>query len=177
MSLSAAKVANHFLSLAEKEGKTLTTLKLVKIVYIAHGWCLAVLDRDILNGETVQAWKHGPVIPSLYHEFKSYGRQAITSRATDLKFITQDDDRNNFSFRVVTPTLDEGESDLVSVLDFVWDVYKQYSAFDLVNMTHRPDTPWSDCYKEKGENNVISNDKIKEFYTDQVSKLLEKTQQ
>ena len=172
MHSNSSKVANYFLDLAEKEGHSFTTLKLVKMVYIAHGWSLSTLGVDILNGEQVQAWQHGPVIPSIYHEFKIFGKRPITSRATEIEFTTVDNDPDDYSISSVIPMMDESEAEIIEVLKFVWNVYKQYSAFDLVNLTHKPDTPWSQSYSTEVRNRPIENSLIETFYTEQVSTLL-----
>src|SRR5208282_4587731 len=51
-------------------------LKLQKLVYFAHGWHLALRDQPLID-ELVEAWDYGPVVPSLYHQFKRYGNQSI----------------------------------------------------------------------------------------------------
>jgi len=44
-------------------------MKLQKLVYYAHGWHLA-LNNEPLIDEQVECWQYGPVISSLFHEFK-----------------------------------------------------------------------------------------------------------
>ncbi|MCC7437458.1 MAG: DUF4065 domain-containing protein [Armatimonadetes bacterium] len=58
-------VGNSFLDIALKDGTALTPMKLLKLVYIAHGWHLGIMGKPLISDE-VQAWKYGPVIPKLY---------------------------------------------------------------------------------------------------------------
>jgi uncharacterized phage-associated protein len=44
------------------------------------------INKEPLIDERVEAWNYGPVIPSLYHEFKNFGSGAITLPATDFHF-------------------------------------------------------------------------------------------
>lgn len=37
-------IANYFITLAKKEDKLISTMKLQKLVYFAHGWCLAFAE-------------------------------------------------------------------------------------------------------------------------------------
>ena len=52
-------------------------MKLIKLVYIAHGWHLALENGKSLISEAVMAWKYGHVINSLYQKLKRYGSQDI----------------------------------------------------------------------------------------------------
>lgn len=66
MKTNALSVANYFIELAHKEGKPIHLLGLVKRVYIAHGFALALLHRGLLDPrfDKVEAWRYGAVIPS-----------------------------------------------------------------------------------------------------------------
>jgi uncharacterized phage-associated protein len=148
MQYSAKAVANYFLELAEAEGKTLSPMKVQKLVYFAQGWCLAITGRSLID-EQVEAWSYGPVIPSLYHAFKRYGYGAITEPAE--RIWVDDDDWLNF--HRTTPTLPDEESDpdvefVKQLLKKVWDVYGKYSAIQLSNLTHEEGSPWYQLNRE-----------------------------
>ena len=72
MKANALSVANYFIDLAQKDNKLIHLLGLVKRVYIAHGLALAYRHKGLLDPrfDKVEAWKYGPVIPSVYHSFK-----------------------------------------------------------------------------------------------------------
>lgn len=65
-------IANFFL-----QRQRLTQVRLHKLVYFAHGWHLG-LNRGPLLDEAIQAWRYGPVVPSLYEEFNS-GQSRLTA--------------------------------------------------------------------------------------------------
>src|SRR5687767_12203236 len=77
MTYDPKSIANYFIDLAAAEGKKLTPLQLIKLVYIAHGWYLGLTGKPLIN-ESPQAWQYGPVIPSLYHALKIHGNDAVT---------------------------------------------------------------------------------------------------
>lgn len=135
MRYSAKAIANYFIEIANREGKQLSPMKLQKLVYFAHGWYLALYDEPLLD-EKVEAWRYGPVVPSLYHEFKSYGSGKIDHYATD---IDLDD------FEIVTPKV-PNDRELKAFLEKVWEVYGGFSAVQLSNMTHEPNTPWASTW-------------------------------
>ena len=77
---SAELVADFLLANSDRK---LTPMEVNKLVYISHGWMLALHDESLIS-EKIEAWKHGPVIPSLYHKFKMYGAEPIDALCTPL---------------------------------------------------------------------------------------------
>ncbi|MGB1235814.1 MAG: Panacea domain-containing protein, partial [Planktomarina sp.] len=136
---SAQHVANFFLRTAEGEGVRITPLKLLKLVYIAYGWFLALKKQRLFNDD-IQAWQHGPVIPSLYHEFKHYGKGPILELATcfDLE-----------SFSVEEPSIPSKDADTALILSTVWKSYKDFTGWSLRELTHAAGTPWSKVYDKE----------------------------
>lgn len=126
----AKAVANFFL--AKQSG--ITQMQLQKILYYAHGWHLGFRGEPLLD-EMVEAWRYGPVVPSIYHEFKDLGARKITRLATDFNFRTYDFD--------VVPEVSPRDQFVNRVLVRVWEVYRKYSAAELSRMTHAINSPWS----------------------------------
>jgi uncharacterized phage-associated protein len=147
MPYSAIKIANEFLRLAaaDKPPRALTPLQLIKLVYIAHGWSLVHLQQPLLN-EPPQAWKYGPVVPSLYHAIKQFGAGAVRWP------IEGDTDPQEISA--------EG----LALIKAVYEAYGRLSGVQLSNMTHQPNTPWSQAWTSAGKNAVISNNIIQDHY-------------
>lgn len=151
-------VANEFLG----KSNEISVLKLVKLCYIAQGFSLAVLDRPIFNDDRIEAWRYGPVVPSIYHEFKHFKKESITEKS---KFLTLN---NDFDFIEETPELtDENDKKIVQI---VWNMYGKFSPGELVDLTHKNGTPWDLTYRPNS-NNVIPNELIKEYYKILVSKM------
>lgn len=148
MNYTPITIATYFLQ-KEEQNKTITPMKIIKLVYIAQGWYLALTDGDSLINEKAEAWKYGPVIPSLYERFKSFGSNIITEiPKVELSNLTKKD---------------------TDILDDVWNNYGDKSGIQLSGKTHEPNTPWSktwDKAKEttKKEDLVIPNDLIMQHY-------------
>ena len=54
----------------------LTPLHINKLVFFSHGWNLGILETPLIN-EDVEAWKYGPIIPSIYYAFKKYVQKKV----------------------------------------------------------------------------------------------------
>jgi uncharacterized phage-associated protein len=147
-------IANYFIAKSLSSGANLTPIKLIKMVYIAHGWHLARKGEPLLT-EGIQAWKFGPVIESLYHEVKRFGDRQITS------LISIQTPEGTF-----TPMVEDEETR--RFLDNVWNAYARYSGLQLSTLTHRPDTAWHDVwYNRDGKTQrraLVPNDLIAEHY-------------
>jgi uncharacterized phage-associated protein len=144
MLYSAVAIANAFIEIAKAERKQLTNMQVQKLVYVAHGWCLALLKKPLIFNK-VHAWAWGPVIPKLYNQLKKYGSGFVTETIP-----TSD------------ASVDPGTEDMTLIQD-VWNAYKQYNGPQLSSMTHAEGTPWYETWKSVrfGE---ISNEKIAEHY-------------
>lgn len=130
---SAAHVANFFIGKAKEEGVSVSPMKLLKLVYIGYGWSYALLDRMLFE-EPVEAWQHGPVIVSLYHEFKHRKDQPIVEMAGDFDLETR---------TYIEPQIPNDDEQALLVLNRVWAIYKDVGAWALRNKTHEDGTPWS----------------------------------
>lgn len=157
-------IANYFLSKAHEEGMDITQLKLLKLVYIGYGWALAVLDRKLFS-EQIEAWQHGPVIPSLYNEFKHFGKKPITQLATEFDLETSE---------LTTPQINKGDHDALMIVGKVWEAYKYVSAWALRNKTHEDNTPWTDTYKSgTGKGSEIEPTLIKIHFQKKIQEYIE----
>ena len=125
-------IANKILDMREETGGSLTIMQLIKLVYIADGWALALLGRP-LAWENPEAWQYGPVFRSVYRAFAGNGARPVTSRVmvpgTNLPVTA------NFT------------ADEEALIRQVVDSYGKLSAYALSNLTHQPGTPWQKAYE------------------------------
>ena len=131
-------LAHNRIATDEEGAEYISNLKLQKLLYYAQGVFLAVTDKPLFDDDIV-AWLQGPVVESVYHQYKANGAQGIPF----------DED---FDFSEFTPEENE-------LLTEVYDVFGQYSALKLRNMTHE-ETPW----KETKQNDIISLQIIKDYF-------------
>lgn len=139
MSLGASDVAKCILSLVDEDcGDTISNLKLQKLLYYCQGVYLAIYGTPLFN-EHVCAWKHGPVVPLIWHEYKEFGARAIPSPS-------------DAPWEDLSPE-QEG------VIREVFDVFGQFSAWKLRNMTH-DEPPW----RNASEGHRISHESMRDYF-------------
>jgi len=143
MTVSSQAIANKFIQLSRSEGKSLTNMQLQKLVFIAQGYTLAILDHPLYYHNT-HAWQWGPVIPKLYKPLQKYGRNFVTEeiKAEDEAPINGD------------------ESEIIQA---IWEGYGHLSGGELSTLTHKNGTPWSITWDSK-QFAVIPESLIAEHY-------------
>ena len=139
--LAAKDVARYFLGTFDAEsGDNITNLKLQKLLYYAQGFHLAMQAGRPLFADPLEAWEHGPVVRSVYHEYKGYGWRAIEP--------PDDFDPDDY-----LPEVRE-------ILDAVDRVYGPFTAKHLEWLTHM-EPPWADTPRDQ----AISPASIRDYFT------------
>lgn len=138
---SATDVARYIILRCNQRGKTISNLKLQKILYFVQAEFLVSQGKPCFR-ERIEAWDFGPVIPDVYHRYKVYGSASIPSVR----------DENYCPFDREDKALADG----------IIDECAKYSASTLVEITHRQ-SPWRTAYHQYS-GAVISNESIKSFF-------------
>ncbi|MGZ3304243.1 MAG: Panacea domain-containing protein [Asticcacaulis sp.] len=143
----ALSIANEFLRLSPSVAED--QMKLQKLVYIVHGWNMAINHEPLIR-DRIEAWDGGPVVRAIWDHVRDFGLggrdRLLVNPVTDEAYSAElsDDER--------------------SVLNHVWNRYGGYSGSELSRMTHRDGTPWYQAYA-RGRNAAISNEAIERHYT------------
>lgn len=141
MVYKALDIANKIISKTDLEhGDTISNLKLQKMMYYQQGFHLAYFGTPLFD-EDIVAWQYGPVVPSVYKEYKSFESNSIS---TSKEGISLSDDEEE-------------------LFNNVYEEYNQFSAVALMKMTHE-ESPW----KTTEINSVISRDKMMSFFKTQI---------
>lgn len=120
------------------------TMKLQKLLYYCNGWSLGLLDRPLFD-DRIEAWKHGPVIKSIYpfHRTQSSVATWEWGRPADLTPVEK------------------------KVADAVLAAYGAKSGWALRNLTHG-ESPWLDAWEASGNGAImgyeIRQDEIHQFF-------------
>lgn len=140
---SALLVAKHIIRRCDELGRTISNLKLQKILYFVQAEFLVDTGSPCFR-EAIEAWSFGPVVPEVYHEYKVYGSANIPVRTTDnMGLITKEDEER---------------------INIMVDECSKYSASQLVEFTHHQD-PWINAYAQ-GFNREITTESIRHYFAE-----------
>ena len=161
---SAAAVANAFLDIQERDNTQfppIDQMKLQKLVYYAHAWWLAYNDQALFDDD-VRAWPWGPVVGSLYGDFKKFGRDPIRGhRALELVH----DGDGPFDYHYEEPPAPSKE--IMSFLESLWHTHKHLTGVQLSNATHAENEPWTivrDRHGSLDDKPTIPNSVIRDVF-------------
>jgi uncharacterized phage-associated protein len=141
-------IANFFISLGMTENESedyMTNLRLNKLMYFAQAWSLVLLKKPLFH-ESVEAWPLGPVIPSIYHKYKLYGKSQITTVDPSFHLSMLGDDEQQVLFATMAR-------------------YGEYSTHGLVDLSHEDGSPWAQACDAK--TSVILSEDIRNFFSKQ----------
>ncbi|XVN73183.1 hypothetical protein AAEX37_00235 [Oligella sp. MSHR50489EDL] len=108
----------------------------------AQGYALALLGRKLFN-EDIVCWAHGPVVKSIYYQYKAYGKSPLPPSFIEMTKYDEDE---------------------LCILNHVRYEYGQYTAWKLRNMTH-DEAP----YLNTPSGDVMNEECIKDFFVNKIS--------
>jgi uncharacterized phage-associated protein len=135
-------------TLGEMSGWSLSNLQLQKLLYIAQMFHLGETGEPIFCDD-FEAWKLGPVVPSVYQSAKIFGSKPVTS------FFTKG-------------RLPDGSGR--KMLERVLKELPNKSPWKLVSITHWDGGAWAKHYHEGANGSVIPQGDILAEYRARVSK-------
>lgn len=129
--------------LLEEHGP-MESMKLQKLVFYANAYSCA-WESQVMFPETVEAWKHGPVVRELFNQHQGQ----VLVHADDLPMGK-------------SAALDEVDKEIV---ESVWDALGNLSGYQLRTRTHQ-ESPWIDAYVESDRyhRRPISFSAMRDYY-------------
>lgn len=159
MAAWSPEIANEFIRLAQGEGRALTQMQLQKLVYIAHGWNLAI-NGEPLTYDAPKAWDYGPVYKELWAALRPFGRSGVSREIRNAEFAPGVfHDHPNEPAKAKLTAAEKG------VIGRVYQEYGKFHAFQLSALTHQEGTPWTRVYASgEGKYDDIEPELIKEHF-------------
>lgn len=153
----ANEVANWFLVRHSSEmqrdeaiDENLTQMKLHKLMYYAQGVFLALFSQRLFD-EDLLAWKHGPVVRSVYDRFQ--GKKELNSEVDEKQMVDYEKIARDGNSRMI--------------LEAVYEQFGNFSAGQLRNMTHN-ETPWKEAWAEGEGTSTIKDTTIEEYFKENI---------
>ena len=141
--LDAAKVLIEIgtVQAEDEQGDAMTNMRVNKLLYFAQGYCLAKYGKPLFT-DRIEAWKKGPVVPSVYDHYKPFGWNIIVDTPAE---------RSKFT------------SEEFNLLIDISEAYRFHSTTALSDKTHEDGSPWKQCYIEN-ERVVIQPELIRKYF-------------
>lgn len=150
--MTAINLSKHIIKAGVDSGiADISNKKLQKLLYYVQAWTLVLYGKKAFNDD-IEAWVHGPAIPSVYRAYKDFAFNPIPASMAD----------------AIQPI----SSEIQSVLKDVLRVYGKYDASYLETLTH-VEQPWQEARgsQKPYENSVsvISTASMKSYYGKKIS--------
>lgn len=135
MRASSTVLCNNILLRGLEDGEKITPMKLQKLMYfVCRDYTKQIGSSPI--SEQFEVWQYGPVLPSVYLEFKPFGAKPITEFARDA--------RGN-AYKVS----ERDNPDLARIIDSVWQKYRRKTGIELSRITHQHTSGWYRAYSDR----------------------------
>lgn len=146
----AKSIANAFIALSNRDGYAVDPMQLQKLLYFANGYYLAENDGQALINEFFEAWDYGPVVPTVYYEFREYADRPI-------KRLAYTFDRERGLRITAPPPIADNKAE--NIIEWVWKHYRDFTGPQLSRMTHKVDGPW-DRARRRASNSLMRNERL-----------------
>lgn len=138
---SAIDLSKYIIKKCVEDGHPISNLQLQKILFFIQKKWLSIYDFPAFC-EPIQAWKFGPVVPSVYNMFCGNGAMAIMGCSSYKNEEMQEDD----------------------MLNGIIEEKRELDPWELVEETHAPGGAWDLTYsKGLGNRRTISLDAIRTY--------------
>lgn len=124
--MDSQRIADYIINRYKSYKRTITNLKLQKLLYYIQGYFFKVFKKRAFDEEIVN-WTYGPVVPEIYHKFKIFGPEPLE--------IFDDEDIDMALF-ILNEFPEEKK-----LIDRIIEKSFEFDAFKLVDMTHS-EMPW-----------------------------------
>lgn len=153
--LNGLDVAQYILTLVP-----CTHLKLEKLVYLCYADYVCKYNRSLFT-DRIYAYRLGPIISSVYKKYK---------KKKDVLYSEEDNEVVENNSKLYLPIksrimASKYGSDIIFSIDDTIKKYGNMSAYDLVSLTHKNNSPWSIVgYDENEKPKLIVKDVIMNYH-------------
>lgn len=129
----------YLVNLFKNARKKVTQLQIQKIMYFFEAYYMCEKNVDQLYECNFNAWMFGPVAIPLHKEYKIFEGRAIT--------LTEEKEKIG----------NEIKEEKKKILNYIFEVFGDFSPQQLVNLTHTVGSPWHTKWIENGKKVVYGS--------------------
>jgi uncharacterized phage-associated protein len=160
------EIANELVKLAAESGDTLDQMRLQELVYIAHGWCLAITGEP-LTGDRPEALEHGPEYRRLADVLARWGIDPVSEEIRSLG-----DARLCSKMDAISRSGGELLAHERDILVRTYANYRSLETAQLATLTRAEGTPWHRVFAGgAGKSRDIPHGMIRAQFADIAAKL------
>lgn len=151
----ALDVARHIINHVNENERTVSNLKLQKLLYIIQGCFLGCLGKPCFS-EPICAWACGPIVLDVHNEFKRFANNSIPTVHTVY------DIEENFGLPISKPY-----EEVITDSEDAWFIDTIVDTIGLLSMTNLGDIiflqePWKDAYNSTSK--IIDVEELKKYF-------------
>lgn len=134
--MNALALANYIIWFTNQNhpNTSFTHVKLQKILYYVY--CDFLKNGTTLFEEKIEKWQYGPVTPTVYNNFRSYGFSRITTPETPVRFVN-DENGIRFEREAFDPSTLNLLPEQFDRINIIISGLIEREPFELVEMTHK----------------------------------------
>ena len=162
-SISSLDIANYLLTKTK-----CTHTKLHKILYFLYADYLVQYGEKLFNDE-IYAFHYGPVVKEVFSKYSTLKPDEFELYNLDenvIKLIKKEL-KDPIEARILITNLGVEK---INFIDKNFAKYNNASTQTLIDLTHKPNTPWSKRFDKNHLSNIITDDDIKEFHKNELLK-------
>lgn len=145
------ELADYIIMKCNKDGKEISNLKLQKMIFYCQAYHIAKYKERLIDCN-FEAWKHGAVLPALYHDYCSYGYSNI----------------NIFNLEKYNEIIKNFGEYLIGFLDKIIDKFSSMSA-DAIRTLNHNEEPWKRAREgylpSENCNKIIDEELMNKYYS------------
>ena len=147
LNIRSEAIANRIMHYCVKNKvQDITNLKLQKLIYYVFGYFYVKNKVFLFDPKSIMFWKHGPVIPDVYHSLKHFKYCIIEDFIEDL--LNNDEDGK---FNIIDLKQDENTDKIIECITIVIQKIGHKTAQQLRELSHSENGVWDKITKD--ENN------------------------
>lgn len=127
MANKAIDVAKYIINHEKDKNRSITNLRLQKLLYFCQGaMIMNTPDHNLCFTDDIEAWDYGPVVPSVYNEYK-------------IHYFLEIPYQKNFDSSIIEHK---------NIIDSTLNSASRFSTKTLVDISHSQ-KPWADTYRRE----------------------------